>query len=270
MQTITEADIQETQLWHEYQGHRPPNRNQNPCREWKTKKCLTNLTLAVILKGAGIGWGRGRGKVIAEEAATTSGAPVEMKKRTSDGWNSSTGHNRLHNFNSPLQCNNEKWKPSFGRGTRVKETFKPNHHNVQEEASRGETRTGEKSRFDQAKTNNVWRARNSGQGETEAPNHPENNSVWQGTSFGRGETEGAWKITTSQRANNNVWRATSTAGGNAWTSSSNGRANSNVWRATNSGIVETRAAVISRSSQAYSNNFRGSARSNWGGERRAR
>ncbi|KAL8090006.1 hypothetical protein AgCh_039460 [Apium graveolens] len=272
--TVTEADIQETPLWHEYDGHRPPTGNQNPRREWKSNKKSTDLTPAVILKGAGIGWGRGRGKVIAEEAARTFAAPGEMQKMTSDsnfGWNSSTGHNMPKNFSSPLQCNTVKWRPSFGRGTRVKETFKPNHHNVQQVGSRGETRTGEKLRFDQPKTNNVWRARNFSQGETQAPNHPANNSVWRETSFGRGETEGAWKLTPGERANNNVWRATSTARGNAWTSSSNERANSNVWRPTNPGIVEPQTGVTSRSIQP-TNNFRGSARSgkagNWGGESR--
>ncbi|KAK1382922.1 putative 5'-_3' exoribonuclease [Heracleum sosnowskyi] len=300
-ETITEADIHDTQLWHEYQGHRPVTGLQNPHRQWKTDKKVTNSTPPVIMKNAGIGWGSGRGKVRAEEAERTSSAPGELPKLTAGsnfGGNSSTGHYRLHNFNSPLQCNNEKRSPIFGRGARgITETFRPNQpqvYNVQQAIRRGETRTSEKSRSNPPETsvsrarnfgrgetqapnhpanNNVWRATSFGRGETrsgQAPNHPANNNVWRATSFGRGETRSAWTSTSSQLANNNVWRETGSARGQtqgAWTLSSNERANSNVWRATNSGIGERGAGVTVRPNQLTNNNQWGSTRSgrpgNW-------
>lgn len=272
MQTITEGDIIETQLWHEYQGHQPSTRNQNPHKQWKTNKNITNYTPAVILKGAGIGWGSCRGKVIAERVP---GAPGEMQKMTSNsnyGSNSSTRHNSPHYFHTPLQHNNEKWRPSFGKGTRVAEPFKPNQpqvYNVRQVVSRGETRTGETSRSNQPETNNVWRVRNFGQRETGGPgpqarNHLARNNVWQASSFGRGDSEGAW-TSISKRAINNGWPVPGSRGETqaAWTSSSNESANSNVWRATSSKIGETRAAVTSRPDQP-TNIFRGSSRSDRG------
>lgn len=258
-ETVTEADIHETQLWHEYQGHRPVTRLQNPHRQWKTDKRVTNSTPAVIMKNAGIGWGSGRGKVTAEKS--TSGLNF--------GGSSSTGHYRPHNFNSPFQRNNEKWRPIFGRGTTgITGTFKPNEpqvYYVQQAIRRGETQTAEKSKSDQQE--NLSRARNFGRGEIQAPNHPVN--VWQ-TSFGRGETQSAWTLTSNPLANNNVWRGTGPARGQtqaAWTLSSNARANSNVWRATNSSIGDARAGMTVRPNQPANNHRWGLTRSgtpgNW-------
>lgn len=276
MQTITETDIHETQLWHEYQGHRPVTGFQNPHRQWKTDKKVRNSTPAVIMKNAGIGWGRGRGKVISEEAERTSSVPADMQNLTSGlnfGGNSLSGRCMPQNFNLPLQRDNEKWRPSFGRGTRgLTEKFMPNQpqvYNVQQAIRRGETQTAEKSRFNQPETN-LSRTRNLGRGETQSPNHPANNNVWRATSFGRGEAQSAWTLKSNQVANNNVWRQTGSASGHtqaAWTSSSNERTNSNVWRATNSGIGERRAGVPVRPNQPTNNNQWESTRSgrpgNW-------
>ncbi|WOG87737.1 hypothetical protein DCAR_0206968 [Daucus carota subsp. sativus] len=271
-ETITEADVHETQLWHENQGH----------RQWKTNKNVTDSTPAgaVIVKGAGLGWGSGRGKAIAAESARPSGAPGKMEKMTPNSnfcWNSLTGHNRPHNFNSPLQQHNEKWRPSFGRGTQVTETYKPYQPQVNKvQLARGETRIAEKLSFNQQDTRYARQARNLSRGETQEPYHHANDNVWRATSFGRGEAQAAWTSSSNERANSNVWRSTGSARWEtqaAWTSSSNEQANSNVWQARQSGIGEGKAAMTSTSNQSTNNNTWGSMKSgrgHWRGESRAR
>ncbi|KAL3518614.1 hypothetical protein ACH5RR_021203 [Cinchona calisaya] len=59
--TITEKDIVETSLWHEFNGSAPHrvlfNQNHN------LKSCPTNKEPEIIYKYAGIRWGEGRGKI---------------------------------------------------------------------------------------------------------------------------------------------------------------------------------------------------------------
>lgn len=235
------------------------------------------------MKNAGIGWGSGRGKVISEESERTSSVPGDLHKSTSGLYiwgNPSTGHYSPHNFNSSSQRNNQKWRPTFGRGTTgITETFRPNQpqlYNVQQARRGGETRIAEKARYDKPETN-VSQARNFDRGETRAPNHPANNNVWRATSFGRGNIQSAWTLTSNQIANNNVRRETVSARGQtqaAWTLSSTERATSNVWRATNSGIGEMGAGMTVRPNQPTNTKLWGSTRpgrpGNWrSGEGRA-
>ncbi|KAE8037370.1 hypothetical protein FH972_009962 [Carpinus fangiana] len=82
IKSITDGDIIETKLWHEYQGNKPSNRLQyERCRksdsspnfasssspkmihEGHQRRFTTDSSCEVIHKGAGIGWGAGRGKV---------------------------------------------------------------------------------------------------------------------------------------------------------------------------------------------------------------
>ncbi|XP_059430201.1 5'-3' exoribonuclease 3-like [Corylus avellana] len=84
IKSITEGDITETKLWHEYQGNTP----SNSCRlQYKTcdlkhkgyqRRFSTDSSCEVIHKVAGIGWGGGRGKV--NDTSNTS-KHIESRER---------------------------------------------------------------------------------------------------------------------------------------------------------------------------------------------
>lgn len=60
MQTITEADIVETSLWHETSCSAPRRLSMNKNRVLESSP--KSREPEIIHKGAGIGWGRGREK----------------------------------------------------------------------------------------------------------------------------------------------------------------------------------------------------------------
>ncbi|XP_059430814.1 5'-3' exoribonuclease 3-like isoform X2 [Corylus avellana] len=82
IKSITEGDITETKLWHEYQGNKPSNRLQYETCDLKhegyQRRFSTDSSCEVIHKGAGIGWGGGRGKV--NDTSNTS-KHIESRER---------------------------------------------------------------------------------------------------------------------------------------------------------------------------------------------
>ncbi|KAK1382921.1 putative 5'-_3' exoribonuclease [Heracleum sosnowskyi] len=207
--TITEADIQDTQLWHEYQGYRPNTRIQNPHRQWKPDEKLRDPTPAMIMKGGGIGWAGGRGKFVVEEAKKTSSA----QRDSNFGPNSMARYGTPHNFK---HNNHEKWRPSgLGRATRVTAAFKPNEpqiYNMQQDFIRADARNVEKARSIR-EINDARGSKNPGNRErcragAYVPSHSANNNVWQEKGSARVTTQNSWTTTSNRRANKKVWQET--------------------------------------------------------------
>ncbi|XP_050279800.1 5'-3' exoribonuclease 3-like [Quercus robur] len=147
--TITEDDILETELWHEYQGNKPPSRPQqhqgcrkadNGTQEGYCRRFMPDSSTEVVHKQADHGWGAGRGKQndssnISKHIESTIGR-IQLKdgerivlpsssfveqNSTRSSWNAEKGYshpvssssnlnNRSSNYNGTCALN-QKWKP---------------------------------------------------------------------------------------------------------------------------------------------------------------
>ncbi|KAK3018089.1 hypothetical protein RJ639_003378 [Escallonia herrerae] len=113
--TITEADIVETQLWHEYHGSRPNNSYraaQNQERYQKTGSTEEKSSPGIITKGGASGWSAaGRGKATNTPIAHTGDQRVALLCSTPGKKVKGPG------LSSARQNSSEKWRPAvFGQG----------------------------------------------------------------------------------------------------------------------------------------------------------
>ncbi|KAK2996638.1 hypothetical protein RJ639_024933 [Escallonia herrerae] len=113
--TITEADIVETQLWHEYHGSRPNNSYraaQNQERYQKTGSTEEKSSPGIITKGVASGWrAAGRGKATNTPIAHTGDQRVALLCSTPGKKVKGPGSS------SARQNSSEKWRPVvFGQG----------------------------------------------------------------------------------------------------------------------------------------------------------
>ncbi|RWR97088.1 putative 5-3 exonuclease [Cinnamomum micranthum f. kanehirae] len=117
VEEITEADIEETPLWHTYKGSRPMvNRSQCQQRYVKEGNVTGTSTKSLmgreIFKGAGSGWGCGRGKAFSEVRN------FSRDSKTQAGIQATNGNmSEMHNYTMSIRSNNIYGSgASYGRG----------------------------------------------------------------------------------------------------------------------------------------------------------
>ncbi|OMO83181.1 putative 5-3 exonuclease protein [Corchorus olitorius] len=133
---ITAEDIQETFLWHEYPGSRPPfnNRPQNRTTFSKandSSKPLPSRSTTEIHKSGGAGWGAGRGGAASNNSIAQGVANLKMsesnqnmgsyRRGTNTFWpsrNQATAQSSNHTWRQSSQANTyaSPASHSYGRG----------------------------------------------------------------------------------------------------------------------------------------------------------
>ncbi|XP_058214952.1 5'-3' exoribonuclease 3-like isoform X2 [Rhododendron vialii] len=212
--TITEKDIAETKLWHEIHGNKPictrpqhlrSNKNATEGANSSSSKSFTGE----IHKGAGSGWGRGRGMLENNSSDSTKSFTGEIHKGAGSGWGRGRGmpESNSSDSNAHTECSRNF---EAGRGGKV---------TVSSSSSLGETR-GPSFSHD-SRVQNAYRGSYN------------NIDKWKSSSFGQYESRGMenLRISDSQRGFNCPGRAQSGSSANYRTFRNNSVENRNFeWR----------------------------------------
>ncbi|KAI8556842.1 hypothetical protein RHMOL_Rhmol05G0287000 [Rhododendron molle] len=209
---ITEDDIAETELWHEFHGNKPSRtRPQYRCSNKNATDGANSSSAFVgeMHKGAGIGWGRGRGMPENNSSDSPKSFTGEMHKGAGSGWGRGRGmqESNSSDSNSRTECSRNF---EAGRGGKV---------TLSSSSSWGETR-GPSFSYD-SRVQNAYRGSYN------------NIEKWKSSSFGQYESRGMenLRISDSQRGFNCRGRAQSDSSANYRTFRNNFVENRNFeWR----------------------------------------